>query len=219
MRLYLSSYRIPDTKELQKLIKANYKNTTVGVITNAKDYKDDESRDFKLELLKEDLMKLGFKSVKFVDLRHFDSSDEVYKVLSQYDVIYVAGGSTPELRIDMKNCGFDEIIYKLLDEKVYIGESAGAYVVGPSIEVHEESDYHIGLDVLPDDGIGLINEVIVPHADNPDYKNDMIKMVSVHENNGHTIIKLNDNQAFVINGDEKYVITGNDNTYGDRLPS
>lgn len=219
MRLYLSSYRIPDVKVLQKLIQADFMHMTVGVITNAKDYKDDESRDYKLGLLMEDLMKLGFKTVDFVDLRHFDNSKEVYEVLSQYDVIYVAGGSTPALRIAMKNCGFDEIILRLLEEKVYIGESAGAYVVGPSIEVYEESDEHIGLDELPDDGLGLINEVIAPHADNPDYKNDMIKMVSVHENNGHTVIKLNDNQAYIINGDEKYVITGNDNSYGDRLPS
>lgn len=219
MRLYLSSYRIPNIKALKDLLQKEFIGSSVAVIINAKDYKEETDRIYKLELLKKDLDAIGFKAVDLVDLRDFTNSKEVLRKLSDFDVIYAAGGSTPSLRHAMKKCNFDEIVDELLENIVYIGESAGSYVAGPSIEVHEETDKQLGLSELPNDGLGIIEEVIIPHADNPDYQDDVKLMVDTHTAKGRKVVLLNDNQALIVNGDMKYKINGNDNSYGDRLRS
>ena len=219
MRMYLSSYRIPVIQDLHDLLQTEFSESSVAIIVNAKDYKEKASRAYKLTLLKNDLQELGFRKVDFIDLNDSANETDLLNVLKSYDILYVAGGSTPALRIAMSKSGFDTIIPELLKTKLYIGESAGAYVVGPSIEVHEESDKLIGLPDLPNEGLGIIEEVIIPHADNPDCAEDIKEMLRVHSARGRKIIALQDNQAFIIKDMQSYVVTGEDNYYDNRLSS
>ncbi len=57
------------------------------------------------------------------------------------NIIHVEGGNTFYLLRAIRETGFGEVLKELLNEgKVYIGTSAGAYIMCPSIEVSNWSD-------------------------------------------------------------------------------
>lgn len=64
------------------------------------------------------------------------NKDELRNFFKDKNVIHVEGGNTFYLLKAIRETGFDEILKELLNEgKVYIGTSAGAYVMCPTIEV------------------------------------------------------------------------------------
>lgn len=64
------------------------------------------------------------------------SKEEIEEFFKDKNVIHIDGGNTFYLLKAIKETGFGEILKELLSEsKVYIGTSAGAYVMCPSIEV------------------------------------------------------------------------------------
>lgn len=64
------------------------------------------------------------------------NKEELKEFFKDKNVIHVDGGNTFYLLKAIRKSGFDEILKELLnEEKVYIGTSAGAYVMCPSIEV------------------------------------------------------------------------------------
>lgn len=61
--------------------------------------------------------------------------DEVRKMLSDKDVIYVQGGDTYYLLKCVKESGFDIVVKELISRGViYVGVSAGTYIACPTIE-------------------------------------------------------------------------------------
>jgi len=66
------------------------------------------------------------------------NENELKKALDGHDIIMVEGGNTFYLLKAIRETGFAEILKELLNEgKVYIGTSAGAYVMCPTIEVSD----------------------------------------------------------------------------------
>lgn len=64
------------------------------------------------------------------------SKDEMLNFFKNKNVIHVEGGNTFYLLKAIRETGFAEILKELLSEgKVYIGTSAGAYIMCPTIEV------------------------------------------------------------------------------------
>lgn len=67
--------------------------------------------------------------------------DEICEFFKNKNVIHVEGGNTFYLLKAIREVGFADILRDLLNEgKIYIGTSAGAYVVCPSIEVSDWND-------------------------------------------------------------------------------
>lgn len=105
--------------------------------------------------------KLAFEAaglnVKMVDLESTESA-KLETVFEDVDAIYAKGGNSFYLLNAMRKSGFDKLINKLLDKGViYIGESAGAYVACPTIEMahwkHQDRDI-VGLNDLT--GLGIV---------------------------------------------------------------
>ena len=64
------------------------------------------------------------------------SEDEILKFFTDKNVIHIEGGNTFYLLKVIKEIGFEKILKKLFDKGlVYVGSSAGAYVMCPTIEV------------------------------------------------------------------------------------
>jgi len=64
------------------------------------------------------------------------SKDEMLNFFEGKNIIHVEGGNTFYLLKAIRESGFAEVLKKLLsDGKIYIGTSAGAYIMCPSIEV------------------------------------------------------------------------------------
>jgi len=204
MKLYLSSYRIPAIEEFYELV-GKREDISAALITNAKDYRDHEHKEVKIEALSEYLRTLGI-NVSTVNLRDYCDSSDVYQTLKDFDLVYAIGGNTFNLRQAMKLSGFDESISRLLSEGVvYAGESAGAIVMGSSLIGLETMD---SLDEVNGEivwaGLGFVEEVILPHADSPDYKDRVTPITQMYPN----AIVLNDDQAYMVNNGSSKKVTG-----------
>ena len=69
------------------------------------------------------------------------SKEQLQDFFKNKNIIHIEGGNTFYLLRAIRETGFDEVLKELLDEgRVYIGTSAGAYVMCPSIEVSNWSD-------------------------------------------------------------------------------
>lgn len=79
-------------------------------------------------------------SLKEVDIMG-KSKDELRNFFKDKNVIHIEGGNTFYLLKAIRETGFAEILKELLNEgKIYIGTSAGAYVMCPTIEVSDWND-------------------------------------------------------------------------------
>lgn len=83
---------------------------------------------------------------------------KIERRLSDKDVIFVIGGNTAYLKTVFDRTGFSQILPKLLEDKVYVGSSAGSMITGhcPTKETllktsGEDEDYAVTnyLDLVP----------------------------------------------------------------------
>jgi len=135
------------------------------------------------------------------------SIGEVEKRIADKDVIFVIGGNTDYLMNVYQKTGFDKILPKLLDSKVYVGSSAGSMVMGKRISeaayrliYGEDSKYGVT------EYLGLVDFSIMPHLDSPHFSNrksTLLEAVGVF--NGK-VYGLRDDSAVIVNGNEVNVI-------------
>ena len=150
------------------------------------------------------LTSMGF-SVTNYDLKHKDINT-LRKDLSQFQVIFVAGGNTFYLLNEIKKSGFDIVIKELLGKGVvYIGASAGSMILGPDIDHLLKIDHPERFPELTDyTCLGLIQARIVPHFGRGKYA---AVHAELQQTWGDQILPLRDDQVLVVNGDNIEVIT------------
>lgn len=205
MKLYLSSYRIPTPDDFYELV-GKRQDFKLAIITNAKDHRNPIDTKRRTDSLVTFLEGLGAQ-VSLVDLQKFSGQAQTRQALKEYDVIYAQGGNNFNLRQAMAISGFDQIAKEIFNESVvYVGESAGAIVVGPSLRAfdHMDSLAEVKGDVIWD-GLGLIDKVVIPHADSTKYVGRADLIIRHY---GDSAIALNDNQALVIDGSQIKKVTG-----------
>lgn len=204
MKLYLSSYRIPSIVELEELLGKSLQETRVGLLPNAKDYYSQRARDFKVGDLGDYMQQLGLK-VEIVDLREYDDPEVLKTKLAQYDLIWAMGGNTYMLRYEMQRSGFASMIKDLLETGVvYGGDSAGALVAGLSIAGVELADEPEFAEELITDGLALVPFVILPHVDNPEFRDVLPVFRELHKDK--EIIELTDAQVTIFDGNSHRVV-------------
>jgi dipeptidase E len=110
------------------------------------------------------LTKYGFNDIDIVD---FTAAGVDWRSrLHAADVIYVGGGNTFHLLDQARQTGFDVWLRQSLENKVYVGSSAGSILVTPSIQVAalETGDENLpGLTDLT--GLNVVGFEIEPHCD------------------------------------------------------
>ena len=100
----------------------------VAIITTADEEKE---KNKYCQLALSQFKDFGFESVDFVDLEKTSNYD-----FSNYGIIYVSGGDTFRLLKFAKKANFKKTINDLFDRGgVYIGVSAGSYIMCPTIEM------------------------------------------------------------------------------------
>jgi len=106
------------------------KNKSVAIITTA----DEEKEAGKYcQLAFEQFKKMDCRKIDFVDLQARPDYD-----FSGYDIVYVSGGNTFRLLKFTKAANFKIAIENLLNRGgIYIGVSAGSYIMCPSIKMSE----------------------------------------------------------------------------------
>lgn len=103
--------------------------------------------------------------------------EEMFNFFKDKNVIHVEGGNTFYLLKAIRETGFDQVLRELLDEeRVYIGTSAGAYVMCPTIEV---ADWNTdGKDRFGLTDFTALN--YVPFVLKVHYRDDQAEKVRVH---------------------------------------
>lgn len=204
MKLYLSSYRIPTPTDLVALVDKAPTATKVGIITNAKDYYASRARAVKVQAITDYLAALGYEATE-VDLRRHRDPEELQAVLSELDMIFVAGGNSFCLRYEMQQSGFETIIGAVLASGVvYVGESAGAAVAGTTLEGINLADEPAFAEAEIVDGLELVPYFILPHVGSAGFGGAIEEIEALHYGNP-ALLKLTDNQALVVH-DEAYAV-------------
>lgn len=204
MKLYLCSYRIQLPEALAGLLGKPLSDTTVAVIPNAGDYYIQRAKQYKIGQIHEHLKGHGLQP-ETVDLQDFSDGQKLLEKLKSFDMVWVSGGNTFCLRYEMQRSGFDDIVNELLEHVVYAGESAGAVVAGTSLKGIEAADIPEFAEAVIEDGLSLVPKFILPHADNERFAeaNEVARQIHAAD---QTIL-LNDNQAYVVDGESKRVVT------------
>lgn len=206
MKLYLSSYRIPTRETLESMLPASAEECLVGIIRNAKDGRPDKEKEQrKLDALASDLRDLGFGQSVFIDLLEVDERFS----FEQFDVVYGAGGNTFALNYALHHSGQDKNLKKFIENGgLYIGESAGALIIGKSIKKFDAVDDEKSVPKVYGQGIGVLDVIIAPHADSPDYQEQVARTIEYYRSAGEEVVVLNDNQAFVVDGEKTFIDSG-----------
>lgn len=140
--------------------------------------------------------------IDMVDLLALPLS-EVEQRIMQKDAIFVVGGNTDYLMSVYQKTGFDKLLPKLLQTKVYVGSSAGSMVVGKRISsaayklvYGEESKWGI------DEYLGLADLSVMPHLDSPHFPNRKESLLEAVGSFEDKVYGLRDDSAVVVDGDE-----------------
>lgn len=152
---------------------------------------------------KDIMMRLGF-TVQDIDIEG-KNEKQLWEILKDFDIICVQGGNTFYLLKHIKLSGFDQILKKLIDQgKIYIGVSAGSYIVCPTIEQakwkHQDRN-HCGLTELT--ALNLVPFLITAHF-KEDYRPIIEQAVKTTK---YPVVALYNTQAVLVE-DGKWKVIG-----------
>ena len=142
------------------------------------------------------LINLGFH-VKDVDVEGSNVT-ALQESIKDCNIIFVAGGNTFYLLEKVKSSGFDQVIHTFLaDGGIYIGSSAGSVIMGTSIDIVSRMDNKSAAPGLQDtDGLCFVNKLVLPHADNSKYRDQITKTLSDYQSEKENILLINDSEYY-----------------------
>jgi dipeptidase E len=180
-----TSTEICRNKILELLL--SLKNKNAILITTAA--KDKENNKWNI-LTKQQLLSLGYENVDFHDL---ETSPIIN--IENYDTIYVCGGNTFKLMKAVKESNFKEKVLNVLNRGgIYIGASAGALILSPTISIAgevEPDDNEVGLEDMS--GMNIIDFEILPH-----YSPEQDPQISDYKLKTNIEIKLITNEEIIV---------------------
>ena len=195
MKLLLTSQGTTNDKVMNELIKLCGKNphqTKILFITTAS--KPIENPDYMYEESKR-LNETGF------DVKEYDIegklANEIKKEIDKNDIVFVIGGEPFYLLKVVRETGFDKIIKNLSNDKLYVGASAGTYIVCPSVEMGLWKKTNRNTYGLTDfTGVGLVDFMVMAH-----YEEKYKELFQDKTRNAHyKVYALTDNQAISVSG-------------------
>lgn len=213
MKLLLTSGGICNKSienELKKLLnKDDFKNVKLLFCTTASNYEGYDMSDW----LVEDLM--YFKNAGFqIDVCDINgiSKEKFLPRFEWADVFFFEGGNTQWLREGIRNSGLEEELPKLLENKVWIGVSAGSCVVCPTISNSVFDLYEEDIEGYPKDGLKLVDFLFIPHLNNEEFPKINIENIKNASKNlmqidGNKLYVLDDNGAVVVDENEIRVVS------------
>lgn len=169
---------------------------SVAIVTTAAEGK--ESNKYS-KLAESQFKDVGFGFIEFIDLEDNPQAD-----FSKYSVIYVCGGNTFKLLKHAREANFKNTIEKLLDRGgIYIGVSAGAIILAPTIKAAATIDPDPNIVGVSDfTGLSIINFEVHPHYE----LEEESEIFEYEKNVPYKIARLSNTQALIISGDNQKFI-------------
>lgn len=202
-KLFLASIAYLTLDKAIELFPDNPTKLTVAFIPTAANLYEDKSWLMKD---RDKLTAMGF-TVKDVNLEE-KTKEQLQKELTDIDVIFVSGGNTFYLLQQVRESGFDEIVKDMIEKGVvYIGSSAGAVLVSPTIEPVKGMDDEADAPRLTSyEGLGIVDYLVLPHYGDDYYKEQYKRMLNEWGNKGYELKLLTNNQALIVNGTETHLV-------------
>jgi len=150
---------------------------------------------------------LGFELIDFSFTNK--SAKEIEENLARVDIIYVAGGNAYYLLDKIYQVDGLEMIKKFVDNGgIYIGQSAGSYLAGPSVEPAFRPSRVKEMEVLSSfECLGLVDFTVLPHFGREDTRDNYLNHRCEYIfDKGYKIILLTDNQYIRVQKDGAYKI-------------
>ena len=214
MRLFLSSENFGNYEEV--LLELVGSGRRALLITSARDYYSPERRLAKVSEKMAILKNAGFETEELSLKDYFGGQDKLAEYIKGYkpDLIFAIGGSVFLLAAAYRLSGFDKILLEALkkDEYVYGGYSAGAMIAGKTIKYYghghlnpEQVQENYGVEPVFD-GLGLIDQYIVAHADVPEHLETTKLYVDRLKDGEKDVILLNQSAVLVVDGERQILL-------------
>ncbi len=145
----------------------------------------------------------GIKSIEDLDLKDKTKGD-LEKILADKDIIFVTGGNTFYLLHWARKSGFNKVLPHFLERGgLYIGVSAGSYIVCPTIEQatwkHQDRN-RVGIHDFT--ALNIVPFLITAHFEEK-YKEVVDHAAKLTD---YPIVALTDRQALIVRGKKVQII-------------
>lgn len=205
MKLLLTSaglYNETLRKTFLNLLNKNPKEVKLAFISTASNMEKNKSY---VEEDLENLKKTGIEKIEDVDISKMGDKKRWLVILREADIIWVEGGNTFYLLYWFKKSSLDKEFKNILENKLYVGVSAGSILPGPSIEAagwEPGGDKNI-INLQDLAGLNLVSFAVIPHFEESQRKRlkQHIKSVS------YPIYVLDNNMAVIVD-EEKISLVG-----------
>lgn len=129
------------------------------------------------------------------------AEDEIAQKLSEFDGVVMGGGNTFYLLEKIFESGFDQALKQFIKQgKVYIGSSAGSYIMCPTIEAakwkHLDDPNKASRTDL--DALGYVDFLMIAHYSDK-YRQAVLDGI---KNTTRPVVVLTDQQALAVDGDK-----------------
>ncbi|HEY8108994.1 MAG TPA: Type 1 glutamine amidotransferase-like domain-containing protein [Patescibacteria group bacterium] len=132
-------------------------------------------------------------------------SAQAITVLRAADVLYVTGGNTFYLLKMFLDNGLSQVLPELVENGLkYIGASAGAVVLGPSLAPIQKLDNPSAVTLPSFDGLSLIDFVPLPHYTKG---NKLYEQILQEFEKDFDLVPFTDKQAIVVSSADRRVVT------------
>ena len=157
------------------------KKDVIGFIPSATTRSEEEY----LYFFKNQMLNYGLTNIIAIDL--YKNWDAAY----ESKVIFIAGGNTYKLLDIVIKSGFSEFLLNNHKEKIIVGNSAGAVILGQNIK-SSNSDNIVGL--RDTNGLGLVEFSICPHYSEDKSK----KLIDLSRDLNQKVVGIPEHSAIII---------------------
>ncbi len=157
------------------------------------------------------LKNLGFQQIDIVDISALPK-DVWLPRLKEADILHFGGGNTFHLMHWVEKSGLREVLPELLENKIYVGTSAGSMIACRSLDLSTSErlyDEKVIKDAK-DEGLGYVDFLVRPHLNSPYFPNiNLDTLGKFAEEFAEIFYALDDNSAIkVVDGNIEVVSEG-----------
>jgi len=141
-----------------------------------------------------------------IDETSLEEGDLIPKDLSQYDFVFVTGGNVFYLACRLEETGFGGLLRQYVESGgVYAGSSAGSAILMSDLQHFATADDSTKAPRLCE-GLGILKEAIVFHANHEKYAPIMSDIAASYEQDGLKVVKINDGEVLIVENKNKRFI-------------
>ncbi|HSW66238.1 MAG TPA: Type 1 glutamine amidotransferase-like domain-containing protein [Bacillota bacterium] len=155
-------------------------------------------------------------TISFVNLRAYDLA-EIKQRLEFADLIYIIGGAQLTLPQLFRETGFDTLLPELAKNKIVMGTSAGANVLGKQIEDanYWQDQYGSSEEYLANPSLSLADFNILPHFEREDHPlRTTAKLTPLLKDHPFPLYGVTDTQAVILDDDKVEFVGGEPAIFG-----